>query len=216
VHRSKHIRPLFRTTRSHGEKCGERVAGKIYQPESSLKGKVSKVKKTEFTAGGLAEMEQILKRAEVGRLALYDGSTPYIIPLNFGYAGGQIGFHCDWAGKKLDLIAKNPRCCFEVDEFRGEVSYHYDALCHLDYDSVLAAGTAHVEKNEEAVWQFFQLLHAKYKEIYRKPISEGGKMFDRKRIGEACCVVIDVEELTGRRERTVDMKRTKVMWRHTF
>jgi nitroimidazol reductase NimA-like FMN-containing flavoprotein (pyridoxamine 5'-phosphate oxidase superfamily) len=174
------------------------------------------LKKSEFGEDGLKEMEKILKQAEVGRLGLFDGSTPYIIPLNFAYLNGEIGFHCDWKGKKLDLIAKNPRCCFEVDEFRGEVTYHYDSLCHLDYDSVIATGVARVEKDEEAIWQFFQLLHAKYKAIYRKPVEEGGKVFDRKRVGEACCVVIDLEELNGRRERTIDKKRSKVMWQHKF
>ncbi len=174
------------------------------------------MKKNEFSKGGLNEMDEILKQAEVGRLGLFDGLTPYIIPLNFVYLNGKIGFHCDWKGKKLDLIAKNSRCCFEVDEFRGEVSYHYDSLCHLDYDSVIATGVARVEKGEEAIWQFFHLLHAKYKAIYRKPVAEGGKVFERRRVGEACCVVIDIEELTGRRERTVDGKRCKVMWRYKF
>jgi len=173
---------------------------------------VKLLSKKTFTEGGLKEMEEILKCAEVGRLGLCDGSTPYIIPLNFAYLNGKIGFHCDWKGKKLDLIARNPRCCFEVDEYKGEVGYHYDTLCHLDYDSVIATGKARIEKEEEPVWQFFQLLHAKYKEIYRKPVSEGGKTFDRKRVGEACCVVIDIEELTGRRERTVEGKRNKVIW----
>jgi nitroimidazol reductase NimA-like FMN-containing flavoprotein (pyridoxamine 5'-phosphate oxidase superfamily) len=174
------------------------------------------LKKNECVEGGLAEMEEILKRAEVGRLALYDGSSPYIIPLNFVYLNGKIGFHCDWKGKKLDIIARNPRCCFEVDEFMGEVTYHYDALCHLDYDSVIATGKARIENGEDEKYAFFQQLHAKYKEIYRKPVSEGGKVFDRKRLGEACCVVIDIEELTGRRERTVDGKRRKIMWQHRF
>ncbi len=172
------------------------------------------LKKIEFAQGGLGEMEQILKDAEVGRLALIDGSTPYIVPLNFAYLPGKIGFHCDWTGKKLDLIAKNPRCAFEVDEYMGEVSYHYDTLCHLDYDSVLATGTARIEKNEEDIWKFFKTLHAKYKEIYRKPIEDGGKIFDRKRVSEACCIVIDIEELTGRRERTVKGKCNKTMWQH--
>lgn len=174
------------------------------------------MKKNEFVEGGLAEMEEILKRAEVGRLALYDGSSPYIIPLNFAYLNGKIGFHCDWKGKKLDIIARNPRCCFEVDKFMGEVTYHYDALCHLDYDSVIATGKARIENGEDEKYAFFQLLHAKYKEIYRKPVSEGGKVFDRKRLGEACCVVIDTEELTGRRECTVDGERRKIMRHHRF
>jgi nitroimidazol reductase NimA-like FMN-containing flavoprotein (pyridoxamine 5'-phosphate oxidase superfamily) len=174
------------------------------------------LKKNVFGQGGLTEMEQVLNRAEVGRIGLCDDSTLYIVPLNFAYLNGKIGFHCDWTGKKLDLLAKNPQCCFEVDEYMGEVSYHYDALCHLDYDSVIATGTARIEKDEEAIWKFFQTLHAKYKEIYRKPIEEGGKIFDRKRVKEACCVVIDLEELTGRRERTIEGKRSKIMWQHKF
>lgn len=174
------------------------------------------LKKMEFVQGGLAEMEAILKAVEVGRLALTEGLTPYIIPLNFVYLRGMIGFHCDWTGKKLDLIAKNPRCCFEVDKFMGEVDYHYDSLCHLDYDSVLATGIARIEKDEAMIYPFFQQLHAKYREIYRKPIEEGGKVFDRKRISECACVIIDLEELTGRRERTVEGKRSKIIWRHRF
>jgi nitroimidazol reductase NimA-like FMN-containing flavoprotein (pyridoxamine 5'-phosphate oxidase superfamily) len=174
------------------------------------------LEKNKFIEGGLAEMEEILKRAEVGRLALIDGVSPYIIPINFAYLNGKIGFHCDGKGKKLDIIAKNPRCCFEVDEFRGEVGYHYDALCHLDYDSIIATGKAHIENGEDEKYTFFQLLHAKYKEIYRKPLSEGGMVFDRKRLDKACCVVIDIEELTGRRERTVDKERRKIMWQHKF
>jgi nitroimidazol reductase NimA-like FMN-containing flavoprotein (pyridoxamine 5'-phosphate oxidase superfamily) len=172
------------------------------------------VKKIELVQGGLPEMEQILKHAEVGRLAIFDGSTPYIIPVNYVYLNRTIGFHCDWKGKKLDIIAKSPRCCFEVDEYKGEVSYHYDSLCHLDYDSVIAYGNVRVEKNEDAIWQFFQALHEKYKAIYRKPELEGGKVFDRRRVGEACCVVIDLEEMTGRRERTLNGQRSKIMWQN--
>lgn len=161
-------------------------------------------------------MEQILRAAEVGRLALTQGSTPYVIPLNFAYLRGKIGFHCDWKGKKLDIISKNPRCCFEVDQFMGEVDYHYDSLCHLDYDSVLAMGIARIEKDEAKILPFFQQLHTKYREIYRKSIDEGGKVFDRKRINECACVIVDVKKLTGRRERTVEGKRTKIMWQHKF
>jgi len=174
------------------------------------------LEKNDFVEGGLVEMEEVLMRAEVGRIALSDGAMPYIVPLNFLYEEGKIVFHCAWEGKKLDIISKNPNCCFEVDEFMGEVSYHYDSLCHLDYDSVLAFGRAHIENNEEEKLRFFELLHAKYKELYRKPLSEGGVRLDKARLHEACCVVIDIEELTGRRERTVEGKRSKTMWRHRF
>ena len=169
-----------------------------------------------FIEGGLEEMEETLKKAEVGRIALCEGSKPYIVPLNFLYDKGKIVFHCAWEGKKLDIIAKNPNCCFEVDEFMGEVSYHYDSLCHLDYDSVLVFGKARIENDVEEKFRFFQLLHAKYKEIYRKPLSKGGVSFDKSRLSEACCMVIDIEELTARRERTIKEKRQKTLWRYRY
>lgn len=168
------------------------------------------------TLSELEKMEKILKRAEVGRLALAANHLPYIIPLNFLYWDGKIAFHCGWKGKKLDLIAKNNACCFEVDEFMGEVSYHYDSLCHLDYDSVLAFGVARIENDNETKKDIFQRLHAKYKEIYRKPIASGGVRFDEARLDEACCVVIDVQELSGRRERTIDDQPEKQEWQFRF
>ena len=167
-------------------------------------------------ASGLETMEEILQRAEVGRLALSTDNLPYIIPLNFLYWDGKIAFHCGWKGKKLDLLAENSACCFEIDEFMGEVSYHYDSLCHLDYDSVLAFGKARIENDKEAKKDIFQRLHAKYKEIYRKPISSGGVRFDEVRLDEACCVVIDVQELTGRRERTIKDQHEKKVWQYRF
>jgi uncharacterized protein len=173
---------------------------------------------SEANQTGLTEMEELLKKTEVGRLALCDGTKPYVIPINFLYEDKKIIFHCALGGKKLDLISKNPECCLEIDQFMGEVSYHYDVLCHLDYDSVLAFGTAHVETDEEKKLRFFKGLHEKYKEIYRKPASEGGQLFTRSypTYNAARCVVIDVEELTGRRERTVEGKERRIRWHVHF
>ena len=167
---------------------------------------------TGFEDDGLSEMEDILNQAEVGRMALFDGTMPYIIPLNFLYKDGKIVFHCAWEGRKLDIISMNPNCCFEVDKYMGEVSYHYESRCHLDYDSVLAFSRARIEDNDETKVQFLQLLSEKYNELYKKPLSEGGKRFTLEQITECCCIIIDVFELTGRREVTVDGTRKKIKW----
>ncbi len=175
------------------------------------------MEKDALVEDGLREMEEILKRAEIGRIALCDGSVPYMVPLNFIYNEGKIAFHCSLEGKKLDLIAENPNCCFEVDEFKGKVSDHYATRCHLDYDSVLAFGKARIEKNEKERVLLLQLFGEKYDERYLKPVSDGGlRIGSNKPIDNCCCVVIDVEELTGRRERTPGEKPQKTMWRHRF
>jgi len=170
----------------------------------------------ELIEDGLEEMENILKKAEVGRIALSNGAMPYIVPVNFLYHEGKIVFHCAWEGKKSDIMKKNPNCCFEVDEFMGEVSYHRETQCRLDYDSVLAFGRAHIEDDQEKKIRLLQLFAEKYSELYRRPLFEGGKRFGKDRVSECCCVVIDVEELTGRRGRTVEDRLKKTMWHHRF
>ena len=166
----------------------------------------------ELVEDNLVEMENIVKRAEVGRLALVDDMMPYIIPLNFLYKDGKIVFHCAWEGKKLDIISMNPNCCVEVDEYMGEVSDHYESQCPLNYNSVLAFGRARIEDNDETKVQLLQLFSEKYNELYKKPVSEGGKKFTLEQVTECCCIIIDVSEITGHRTVTVDGKRKKTIW----
>lgn len=61
------------------------------------------------------EIEQIFKDAQVCRLGLYDGNSPYIVPLNFGYKENTLFFHSALAGRKIDILKKNPGVCFEID-----------------------------------------------------------------------------------------------------
>ena len=83
------------------------------------------------------EILQVMERCDVCRLALNDGEYPYILPLNFGMeqAGEQIilYFHGATEGKKLDLIARDPRASFEMD--CGHI-LHYDkekGYCTMGY-----------------------------------------------------------------------------------
>ena len=40
------------------------------------------------------EMERILSEETVGYLGLSMNGKPYVVPLNYGYVGGKISFHC--------------------------------------------------------------------------------------------------------------------------
>jgi len=64
------------------------------------------------------EINEIIKKADVCRLALIDGNIPYIVAMNFGYESGNpavLYFHCANEGRKLDIIAKNNVVCFQMD-----------------------------------------------------------------------------------------------------
>ncbi len=55
-----------------------------------------------------------LDEAAVLRLALNDDSTPYIVPLCFARLENVLYCHSATKGRKLDLIARDPRVGFEA------------------------------------------------------------------------------------------------------
>ncbi|MGN6394442.1 MAG: pyridoxamine 5'-phosphate oxidase family protein [Mucilaginibacter sp.] len=63
------------------------------------------------------QIEQLLKRQVTGRLACTDRGTPYIVPVNYVYDGKRIVSHST-PGKKIDMMRKNPKVCFQVDEIK--------------------------------------------------------------------------------------------------
>ena len=64
---------------------------------------------------GKKEIESILQRAEVCRIALSDNNTPYVIPVSFGYKNNCLYFHSAGEGKKIEILKKNNKVCFEVE-----------------------------------------------------------------------------------------------------
>lgn len=89
-----------------------------------------------------AELEAVIADAQVCRMAMCDGDQPYVIPLSFGYADGTFYFHCAAAGRKLDILQKNPRVCLELE---AGVSLNAGAkACDwgMNFRSVVAWGSA--------------------------------------------------------------------------
>ena len=89
-----------------------------------------------------AEIEEILREAQVCRIALADNDGPYIVPMSFGYEDGAIYLHSAPEGKKIAMIRTNPRCCFEVDQCDGIVKGKNACSWGMRYRSVIGFGRA--------------------------------------------------------------------------
>lgn len=78
-----------------------------------------KMRRKDREVNNIEEINAIISEAAVIRLGLYDGVVPYIVPMNFGFEfvdGVHLFYmHCANQGKKLDIIRKNSRCCYEID-----------------------------------------------------------------------------------------------------
>jgi nitroimidazol reductase NimA-like FMN-containing flavoprotein (pyridoxamine 5'-phosphate oxidase superfamily) len=107
------------------------------------------------------EIGEILTHAMIGRLGTCVDGEPYIVPLTFAYNNGKIVFHCSKNGKKLENIVKNPRVCFEVD---SGVIIPSGKACGLSvkYKSVIAYGTATIQKNPSRILEALKQLTEKY------------------------------------------------------
>lgn len=103
------------------------------------------------------KLVEIIDHCEVIRLGFFDEADknfPYIVPVNFSYeaneATEEICFyiHGAMAGRKYELLKKNQKCSFEMDN-QLKIDYLYD--CHditTRYECVM--GTAEVEEIQNA------------------------------------------------------------------
>ena len=61
------------------------------------------------------EVEAVLHRHHVGRLACVAGGRPYVVPITYAYADGAV-YGQTLPGKKVEAMRARPLVCFEVDE----------------------------------------------------------------------------------------------------
>ena len=100
----------------------------------------------EFEVTDQAVIRNILDDSKVLHLGLVDDGVPYVVPMNYGYELEEgkltLYLHSAVKGYKLDVIAKNPVCCFEmncgVEPFEGKIPCQYG----ITYYSLMGRGKA--------------------------------------------------------------------------
>ena len=99
------------------------------------------------------QIQHILDTAKVLHLGLCVENEPYVVPMNYGYTmeSGKLTvyLHSAVRGKKLDMIAVNPKVFFEIDcgltPFEGVLPCQYG----LAYSSVMGKGIARIVEDVE-------------------------------------------------------------------
>jgi uncharacterized protein len=88
------------------------------------------------------EMELLLERMPVGRLAVTTEDGPYIVPVNYLFFEGSIYFHSGLSGRKVEALQTDPRVCFLVDEVGPQVLWEQGCGISQIYKSVVCFGKA--------------------------------------------------------------------------
>jgi nitroimidazol reductase NimA-like FMN-containing flavoprotein (pyridoxamine 5'-phosphate oxidase superfamily) len=135
----------------------------------------------------LPTIAAILGECEIGRLGLSDRGQPYVVPLHFAYtvdddasraghaapghecasagrADGAITvyFHGADEGRKLDVIGRAPRACFEADVRRGTIDAPEAAHIGAAYASVVGFGEVRLVEDLAGKLAALRLLVERY------------------------------------------------------
>ncbi len=129
-----------------------------YPGQSSPKLQPEEIKETAVTrrereVTDPEEIKKILDTSIILHLGLVDDGMPYIVPMNYGYemVDGELVIYVHGAkkGYKLDVIRKNPVCCFEmecgVQPFEGKAACQYGTV----YESLMGRGKVEILEDPE-------------------------------------------------------------------
>ncbi|MBI9070875.1 MAG: pyridoxamine 5'-phosphate oxidase family protein [Melioribacteraceae bacterium] len=136
------------------------------------------------------EIDAVIKRATICRIAMVDGNKPYIVPVNYGYKDNTLYIHSAHKGKKIDILKKNNHVCFEID-INTEI-VKADKACNwsMKYKSVVGFGKAiFVEEQSEKKKAFTVLMNQYSNDIYE---------FNEEAVNTSTIIKIEIEDVTGK------------------
>jgi len=138
------------------------------------------------------EIESIINRAIVCRIALSDNNMPYIVPINFGYKDNCLYIHSATEGKKIDIIKKNNDICFEID-IAHEILQGKSA-CHttMKYYSVIGYGKAYIIDDSEEKIKALNIIIEHY-------LPEIPHEYSEKFLKKIVIIKIEIDNMTGKK-----------------
>lgn len=138
-----------------------------------------------------SDLEIILQKAKVCRLGLLDGELPYIVPVHYGYHERVIYIHAAKEGKKIDLIRKNPKVCFEIELDHKIINTGIPCNWSTSYKSIIGYGTALLLADREDKKKALEILIKHYS-------PETFYDFSKKMVDSVTIIKITIENMTGK------------------
>jgi nitroimidazol reductase NimA-like FMN-containing flavoprotein (pyridoxamine 5'-phosphate oxidase superfamily) len=138
---------------------------------------------------------KIIDQCKTCRVAMIDGQLPYVVPLSFGYKFTgentlELYFHSAKEGRKLDVLRKNNKVCFDIS-IEGDFK-DADSSCNsgFSFSSVIGYGeVVFIENNDEKTDALSLLC---LRQTNREPV------FDQSNVDSVCAFKIVSSEYTGK------------------
>ena len=137
-------------------------------------------------------IEDIIQKAEVCRIGMCDGDVPYVVPMNFGYKDNCIYVHSAQEGRKIDILRKNNKVCFEID-YGNEIK-KTEKACNWSsrYRSIIGFGRAFIVEGFQEKKKGLDIIMEHYT---GKPEHE----YPDNAVNSVAVIRIDIESMTGKK-----------------
>jgi uncharacterized protein len=135
---------------------------------------------------------EILLKSNICRIAMMDVDVPYIVPVNYGYndVDNSLYIHSGVEGKKIDLLRKNKKVCFEIEYQSTIIPDKEPCGWSTKYRSLIGYGSASIITEPEAIVRGLDIIMA----------HQGVKKckYEEKHFPNLVIIKISIEVMTGR------------------
>jgi len=136
-------------------------------------------------------IESIILKSSVCRLAFSEEDRPYIVPLCFGYEDDTLYFHSAREGRKLNILRKNKKVCFEFD-IDNEIVEADDACgWGMNYQSVIGFGKGSIIDGIESKRKALNIIMQHY--------SRNSYEYPDKIVKKTVIIKVEIEHITGKK-----------------
>jgi nitroimidazol reductase NimA-like FMN-containing flavoprotein (pyridoxamine 5'-phosphate oxidase superfamily) len=137
------------------------------------------------------EIESIIERATVCRVAFSENDVPYIVPVNFGYRDDRLYFHSAPEGKKIEILKHNNQVCFEIDIDHEVLESGSPCDWGMRYRSVIGFGTAFFVEDPEEKRRALDIIVQHY--------SGKSSEYPQSAIDDVAIVKVEIQSMTGKK-----------------
>ena len=137
------------------------------------------------------DLDEIMKKAQVCRLAVSYEAMAYIIPMSFGYTNRTLYFHSAHEGLKLMILRENPKACFEVDIETEVVPGEKACDWTMRYQSVVGFGDVAFIEDLEGKREAMQIIMQQY--------SNEAKLIEDSALSGVTLLKLTISNMTGKK-----------------
>ena len=135
-------------------------------------------------------IDKILLESIICRIGLFDDEYPYVFPVNYGFKNNALFIHCAQQGKKIDLIRKNNKACFEIEDSYKIVEDEISCNWTTKYRSLIGYGEIEIVNDFDQKKQGLDVI-----------MKQHGKMensYSDKLINRVLILKLNIKSVTGK------------------